>query len=154
MTKKMGWMKAGICVAAFILLNGCTTVDYVADAKSKVKAGDWSKMQTVSVVLKEYSYTPSDLRFKTGIPYKLQIQNKGMQKHYFTAEEFFKAVATRKVQSNADGEIKAPYFYALEVFPGRSLDIYFIPVKKGSYRFRCTIPGHEAKGMHGVIVIE
>jgi len=148
-----GWMKAGIYVA-IILLSGCATVDYIVDAKSRVKAADWSKMQTVSVVLEEYSYTPSNLQFKTGVPYKLQIQNKGTAKHYFTAKEFFKAIATRKVQSNADGEIKAPYFSALEVFPGRSLDLYFVPVTKGTYKLHCTITGHEAKGMHGTIVIE
>ena len=153
MTRKQGWIRAGICVAV-ILLNGCATVDYVEDASARVKAADWSKMQTVSVVMEEYSYTPSDLQFKAGVPYKLQIQNKGTAKHYFTADTFFKAIATRKVQSNADGEIKAPYFSALEVFPGRSLDLYFIPVNKGSYRLHCTITGHEAKGMHGLIVIE
>lgn len=111
-------------------------------------------METVDVVLKEYSYTPNILRFKSGVPYKLQIKNQGTVKHYFTAVEFFKAIATRKVQSNADGEIKAPYFSALEVFPGRSLDLYFVPVTKGSYKLRCTIPGHEAEGMHGTIEIE
>lgn len=154
MIKIPGQVKAGICVAVLLLLSGCTSVDYVQDANSRVQAGDWSKMQTVSVTLNEYSYTPSELRFKTGVPYKLQIQNKGSSKHYFTSEEFFKGIATRKVQSNADGEIKAPYFSALEVFPDRSLDLYFIPVKKGTYRLHCTITGHEAKGMHGVIVIE
>jgi hypothetical protein len=45
------------CVA-LILGSGCATVDYVADAKARVDAADWSKMQTVPVVLKEYSYTP------------------------------------------------------------------------------------------------
>jgi uncharacterized cupredoxin-like copper-binding protein len=57
-------------------------------------------------------------------------------------------------QSNADGEIKAPYFSALEVFPGRSLDLYAVPGKKGTYKLHCTIEGHEGKGMHGTIVIE
>ncbi len=119
-----------------------------------MKAADWEKMETVDVILEEYSYKPNELKFKTGVPYKLQIRNKGKVKHYFTAGKFFKSIATRKVQSNSDGEIKAPYFSALEVFPGRSLDLYFIPVMKGSYKLQCTIEGHEAKGMHGVIVIE
>lgn len=102
-------------------------------------------METVDVVLKEYSYTPNILRFKSGVPYKLQIKNQGTVKHYFTAVEFFKAIATRKVQSNADGEIKAPYFSALKVFPGRSLDLYFVPVTKGSYKLRCTIPARSRR---------
>lgn len=152
--KVVAWMGAAVCVAMFVFLNGCATVDYVEDAKARVEAGDWSKMETVTVVLKEFSYTPSELKFKVGVPYRLQILNKGKVKHYFTTEKFFKAIATRKVQSNADGEIKAPYFSALEVFPSRSLDLYFIPVRAGSYKLHCTIKGHEAKGMHGTIVIE
>ncbi len=140
--------------AAVVLVSGCAKVDYVADAKARVKAADWSKIQTVPVVLKEYSYTPSTLHFKADVPYKLEIQNRGTVKHYFTAEGFFKAIATRKVQSNTDGEIKAPYFSALEVFPGRSLDMYFVPVKKGTYKLHCTITGHEAEGMHGTVIIE
>ncbi len=153
MTDKTKCIVLGMSVV-LMFLSGCATVDYVADANARVKAADWDRMETVPVVLREYSYTPSELHFKTGVPYKLEIQNKGMEKHYFTAEEFFKAIATRKVQSNADGEIKAPYFSALEVFPGRSLDLYFIPVTKGTYKLHCTITEHEAKGMHGSVIIE
>ena len=151
--EKASGLTVAVC-AALVLAGGCVTVDYVADAKSKVNAANWDKMKTVEVILKEYSYSPNTLRFKTDMPYKLQINNKGTVKHYFTAEKFFKAIATRKVQSNSDGEIKAPYFSALEVFPGRSLDMYFIPVKKGTYKLHCTITGHEASGMHGTIIIE
>ncbi len=143
----------GLCLVT-VFSSGCTTVDYVSDAGDRVKAADWDNMETVEVVLDEYSFTPNVLRFKSGVPYKLQIKNRGTVKHYFTAVEFFKVIATRKVQSNADGEIKAPYFSALEVFPGRSLDLYFVPVTKGSYELHCTISGHEAKGMHGTIEIE
>jgi uncharacterized cupredoxin-like copper-binding protein len=153
MEYKAGWIAAAICMV-MVMVTGCATVDFVADANARVTAADWDKMETVSVVLKEYSYTSSTLHFNVNVPYKLQIQNDGNVKHYFTAEGFFKAIATRKVQSNADGEIKAPYFSALEVFPGRSLDLYFIPVTKGTYKLHCTITGHEAQGMFGKIIIE
>jgi uncharacterized cupredoxin-like copper-binding protein len=153
--KKGASMWGIIVVFVGLAMAGCwATGGHVTDSTARVKAADWNKMQTVDVILQEYSYRPSTLKFQTDIPYKIRILNKGTEKHYFTAEEFFKAIATRKVQSNADGEIKAPYFSALEVFPGRSLDLYFVPVKKGTYKLHCTIEGHEAKGMHGIIVIE
>ncbi len=139
---------------AAAVVAGCVPADYVSDARQRVKAADWSRMKTVKVTLTEYSYTPSKLAFKSGLPYKLEIANSGSEKHYFTAKGFFKAIATRKVQSNADGEIKAPYFTALEVFPKRSLDLYFIPVKKGTYPLLCTIKGHAEQGMTGRIAIE
>ena len=128
--------------------------NYIIDAKERVQSADWSQMEIVTVKLTEFAYSPETLVFKEGIPYKLEIKNEGTTKHYFTAEEFFKAIATRKIQSNADGEIKAPYFTAIEVFPGRSLDLYFVAVKKGNYDLLCTIKGHADNGMVGQIRIE
>jgi len=154
MKKRAGILTRVAVCASVAIAAGCASVDYVADAKVHVSAADWSKMKTVDVVLKEYSFIPEVLKFDAGTPYKLKIINTGTGKHYFTATGFFKAIATRKVQSNTDGEIKAPYFLALEVFPGRSLDLYFVPVRRGTYGLRCTIPGHEAQGMHGTIVIQ
>lgn len=149
-------MRIDVALIALVILGfiGCAGVDYVRDAPERVKAVDWSKMETVQVSLSEYTFSPSTLVFQDGIPYKLEIMNEGTMKHYFTAENFFKAIATRKIQSNTDGEIKAPYFTEIEVFPGRSLDLYFIPVKKGSYDLLCTIEGHAGKGMVGQIRID
>ena len=141
-------------VLVILVLGGCASVDYVRDAPERVQAADWSEMKTISISLTEYAFSPSTLVLQEGIPYKLEIMNKGTKKHYFVSEGFFKAIATRKLQSNTDGEIKAPYFSAIEVFPGRSLDLYFIPVQKGNYDSQCTIVGHAEKGMVGQIRIE
>ena len=145
-----------VAMGAIVILGwvGCAGVDYIRDAPERVKAADWAKMETVQASLTEYTFSPSTLVFQEGVPYKLEIMNKGTIKHYFTAEGFFKAIATRKLQSNTDGEIKAPYFTAIEIFPGRSLDLYFIPIRQGSYELLCTIEGHAGKGMVGQIRIE
>ena len=143
-----------LIILPFVLITaGLVKADYIKDASEIVKSADWSKMETVTVKLAEYTFTPSTLIFKTGTPYKLQIKNDGKQKHYFVSEGFFKAIASRKVQSS-DGEIKAPYFNAIEVFPGRSIDLYFIPVKGGDYSLICTIKGHPDLGMVGNILIK
>jgi uncharacterized cupredoxin-like copper-binding protein len=124
------------------------------NAAERVASADWSKQETVTVTMSDFAYTPESLVFREGVPTRLVIENQGSQKHYFTAEDFFRAIATRKVQSNTDGEIKAPYFTAIEVYPGRSLDLYFVPVTRGTYPLRCTIPGHAELGMRGEIRIE
>ena len=79
-------------------LQAGTTVDYVANAGEIVKAADWDKMITVTVDFDEFSYEPAELVFEVGQPYKLVLKNHGEKKHYFTAEEFYKAIATRKVK--------------------------------------------------------
>lgn len=142
-----------ITLLIFIIVTGYVAADYIKDAGERVKAANWSKMETINVKLDEYEFTPSILTFKVGIPYKLHIMNVGNQKHYFTSVGFFKAIATRKIQSS-DGEIKAPYFTAIEVFPGHAIDLYFIPVKRGNYVLLCTIKGHSDAGMVGEIRVQ
>jgi uncharacterized cupredoxin-like copper-binding protein len=132
-----------------------TDDDYIRDVSRIVAEADWNKQRTVTVELNEYRYTPEILRLQAGTPYKLELVNRGRAKHYFTAPEFFRAIATRKVQSNHDGEIKAPYFTALEMMAnGGQLDLYFVPVHKGSYQVNCTLPGHTEQGMVGNLIIE
>ena len=134
-------------------LQAGAAVDYIANAGEIVKATDWKQMKTVTVDFDEYSYEPDELVFEVGQPYKLVLKNRGEKKHYFTAEEFYKAIATRKVQSNRDGEIKAPYFTAIELMVGGQLDLYFVPVKRGEYPVFCTIKDHREEGMEGKLII-
>jgi len=147
--------KKSMIITLLILnvITGYVEADYIKDAGERVKAANWSKMETINVKLDEYKFVPAKLTFKVETPYKLHIMNVGNQKHYFTSIGFFKAIATRKIQSS-DGEIKAPYFKAIEVFPGHAIDLYFIPVKRGNYVLLCTIEGHSEAGMIGKIQIE
>lgn len=142
--------------AATFSLSGCCHYHggHVRDAADRVMAADWSAMETATVTMTDFAFNPATIVFRQGVPYRLVIENKGTQKHYFTAEGFFRAIATRKLQSNTDGEVKAPYFSAIEVYPGRALDLYFIPVTTGSYPLVCTIEGHAGLGMKGEIRIE
>lgn len=131
------------------------SADYVVDADAIVKAANWDAMETVTVHFEEDHYSFQELRFKAGTPYKLELKNGASKHHYFTAPEFFKAIATRKAMVNGQAEIKAPYFKAVEVLKeGGQLDLYFVPVKKGSYEVYCTIDDHREKGMEGQIVVE
>ncbi|WP_426415261.1 multicopper oxidase domain-containing protein [Aestuariirhabdus sp. LZHN29] len=149
------------CLAAVLLSVSlfANAADYITNASEIVSNTDWDKMETVRVIMGEKGeklfYKPQKLTFKAGQPYKLELVNKGKKKHYFTAAGFFRNIATRKVQSDKDGEIKAPYFLALEMMPkGGKLDLYFVPVTPGEYDVICTIDDHADRGMHGSITIE
>ncbi|RRJ82861.1 hypothetical protein D0544_13510 [Aestuariirhabdus litorea] len=152
-------VKTGLSVLLLGLSALAGAADYITNASEIVGKTNWETMETVRVTIGEQGdklfYKPSDLRFKAGQPYKLELVNKGKKKHYFTAESFFRNIATRKVQSDKDGEIKAPYFLALEVMPkGGKLDLYFVPVTPGEYQVICTIDDHVDRGMHGTLTIE
>lgn len=144
-------------MVAVLCLGGVNLVsaeEPVANAKEIVKAADWKSVEKVTVTFDEFSYEPKRMVFKEGKAYQLILQNTGEKKHYFTAPEFYKAIATRKVQSNKDGEIKVPYLNALELMVGGQLDLYFVPVRKGEYPVYCTTDDHQKQGMEGTLVIE
>lgn len=129
--------------------------DYIKDAASIVKAADWNKMETVVVEMGEYHYHPMDMKLKAGQPYKLELKNVGEKDHYYTAPAFFRSVAWRKLMVNKQAEIKVDYVNALEVLKkGGQLDLYVIPVNKGTYPVYCTIDDHREKGMEGTVIIE
>ncbi|MCK9984926.1 MAG: hypothetical protein AzoDbin1_01398 [Azoarcus sp.] len=131
--------------------------DPVADAAAIVKAANWDAMETITVELTEHSFTPQDLKLKAGQPYRLVIKNVGQKDHYYTATEFFKSVAWRKVQTPKPngGEIKAPYFTAVEAYKnGGSVELFFVTVNKGEFDVICTIEDHKDQGMYGKIVVE
>lgn len=136
-----------------VISAGYAAEDYVTNAGEIVNNADWEKMETVTVNLDEYSYDSESFVFKVGQAYKLQLKNTGNKKHYFTAPGFYKAIATRKVQSDRDGEIKAPYFTALELMVNGQLDLYFVPVTRGEYPVYCTIDDHRDEGMESMLII-
>ena len=127
--------------------------NWVQTATDLVSDADWDSMLTVRVDMSDFVFAPESLTLKAGQPYKLELVNTGTVKHYFTAGEFYQTVAFRKAQDNS-GEIKAPYFTAVEVFPSEQADLYLIPTKADTYRSVCTITGHEDAGMHGSIIVE
>lgn len=131
--------------------------DVVPNAADIVKSAKWDTMETVTIELTEHEFSPKNLTLKAGQPYRLVIKNTGENDHYYTAAEFFKSVAWRKIQTPRPhgGEIKAPYFTAVEVYKkGGTAELFFVTVNKGTFDVICTIDDHKDKGMIGKITVE
>jgi uncharacterized cupredoxin-like copper-binding protein len=128
-----------------------TYVENAGDFAGK-SAADWDNAELVRIELNEMSFTPSELTFEAGKPYKVELVNVGAVKHEFTAESFFASVAWRKAES-AESEIKAPFFKEIEVFAGQSVELFFVPISTGTFDLVCEIPGHLEAGMHGSIAV-
>ena len=141
-------------VLALSVAASASAGNYVENYKEIVKGADWKAMTTITVNMGEYEYDTSSLELTAGKAYKLELKNVGEKKHYFTAPEFFKNVATRKAQVNGQAEIKAAYFTALEILPGGQLDLYVVAHTKGEYPVYCTIDDHRDQGMEETIVVK
>jgi uncharacterized cupredoxin-like copper-binding protein len=135
-------------------LGHMVTGTYVANAGEIAgkSAADWSNAETIRVELDEFSFKPDNLILEAGLPYKIELVNTGAVKHEFTAGDFFKSVAWRKAQS-PESEVKAVYFTEIEVFAGKQVDLYFVPVAPGTYDLLCELEGHLEAGMRGTITV-
>jgi uncharacterized cupredoxin-like copper-binding protein len=109
-------------------------------------ATDWSQATTVNVVTTEYKFVPATLSVEQGRPYHLHLENHGNEQHEFTAPEFFKTLKMRDTTAlNADKtEIELP--------PGTTKDLFFVPGKAGKFPLRCS--DHDWAGMVGQIVVQ
>ncbi len=145
---------ATVILTGLLAMPNAHAADYIENYQQIVKDTDWKTMKTITVNMEEFAYDNDQLVFNAGQPYRLILKNAGEKKHYFTAPEFYRAVAWRKVQSNRDGEIKAPYFDAIELMVGGELELYFVPVNKGDFEVFCTIDDHRDQGMEGRLIIQ
>lgn len=139
-------------VLSLVFLSSSAVFAERPDFAKALAGADWSKMETVTVTMSEYAFSPATIVLKDGAPTRLVLKNTGKEAHYFVAEQFFRKIATRKVQGS-DGEIKAPYFTALEVYPGKMLEWFLVPRQKGVYDLLCTVKGHAEHGMKGKIEV-
>jgi len=141
-----------VVVLSLVLFTSSAIPAEGPDLAKALTGADWSKMDTVTVVMTEYAFSPSPVVLKEGVPTRLVLKNSGKEAHYFVAEQFFKAIATRKIQGS-DGEIKAPSFTAVEVYPGKVLEWFLVPARKGVFDLHCTAKGHDEHGMKGRIEV-
>jgi uncharacterized cupredoxin-like copper-binding protein len=126
-------MLASMTVALALLLAAATPLD-------------WSQAQTVTVVATEYSFAPSRLTFRAGVPYRIHLENGGKELHEFTAPAFLKTVELGNPDAlNADRT-------EVVLRPGEQKDLYLVPRQAGRYPFTCA--DHDWAGMTGEIIVE
>ncbi len=154
--------KIGLMVVAAAVLGGCAARDvvlegpqpgYVEDAAARVAAVDWSRAESVEVRLTEYAFDPRNLTFRSGKPYRLQIENVGTGSHTFVSEGFFQSIAAKQLVGG-DSAISSPILKTVAVSPKMVRELTFVAVQAGTYRLECTVPLHALFGMVGEIVIQ
>jgi uncharacterized cupredoxin-like copper-binding protein len=109
-------------------------------------AVDWSKAQTVVLLMVDDRFEPDHLSFQHGVPYRLHMANHGKDLHEFTAPEFLADALVRdqRVLANGGKEVV--------VQPGAEVDVYLVPMKAGTFRLICA--DHDWDGMVGEITVE
>ncbi len=117
----------------------------LADPAGGAVADAWSHAETIRVKMLDYSFEPSRLHLRRGVPYRLSFVNRGKELHELTAPEFLKTVELGNAEalSTANAELEMP--------PAAEKNLYLIPRLAGRYRFFCA--DHDWAGMVGEITV-
>ncbi len=131
-----------LCVlSTLILFVGCDYLLY--EDAGEVTEYDLLERRIFSLTFDEDNgLSPSDVVFQNGMLYTLEICNAGIAAAKISGKDFFQAVTVFRLES-VDGELQDPHFQSLYIYPGRSLDITFLPKRKGVFEMRSSVEGGE-----------
>jgi len=99
----------------------------------------------------DYAVSQKEYQLETGVAYQLKVSSDGQKECAFQAPEFAQSIYLRKVEAGGV-EIKATTLVELEFEDAGAAEIFFLPVKPGSYPFYCK--GLQNKGMEGRFVVK
>ncbi|WP_221793369.1 cupredoxin domain-containing protein [Aquisediminimonas sediminicola] len=130
-----------------LLMASCLASTTATAAQTNTQEAATSKAETLIVVLKDFSFTPSMFELRTGQPYVLHLINRGSGGHNFSAKAFFEAVSINPVSQNIVRNGK------IEVAKGAEIELAFIAMTPGTYKLKCSHFLHSGFGMKGRISI-
>lgn len=108
---------------------------------------DWTKAQTVTVTLSNFSFAPRQPQLQAGHAYQLHLVNAASGSHNFAARDFFgsaRVVAADQYKVQ-DGTV--------ELHGGETVDVRLIAPPAGAYDLKCTHFMHSTFGMRGKILV-
>lgn len=123
---------------------------FLREAPELVREADWNAAQTVEVRLSNYAFTPGELTFRRGQPVRLVLVNDTGSDHTFESGSFFETIAVRQL-SGPEGDLPGPWVEKVVVPERQTKELWFVPARYGAFRYACSMPGHAALGMKGVV---
>ncbi|UOQ94021.1 plastocyanin/azurin family copper-binding protein [Halobacillus shinanisalinarum] len=98
----------------------------------------------------EFTFSPNKTKIQVGERVTLSLENNGEIQHdleiiNLTVEEAEKNKTHDHGEENDNIHVHAA--------PGEEKSVSFVPVESGTYRFICTLPGHQESGMFGTIKV-
>ena len=138
----------GVSLALLLAVTSLAAANAQPDQNSGPNYVDWSKAQSVEIVMTNFTFMPKALQLRRDTPYRLHLVNNGSSDHSFDAPELFRAMITAPDdRAKVEGG-------SIEVERGKTVDVMVVPSKPGSYAFHCSHFLHTTFGMRGEATIQ
>lgn len=136
---------------ALILLSGLGGFDSIYAAGDLTRRAQALPDLLLGSEESDYSLSQNEYQLETGQAYQLKIIASGKKEYAFQAPEFATSIFLRKIEAGGV-EIKAITLTELEFEDAGEAEIFFVPIKPGTFRFYAK--GLEGKGMVGRFVVK
>ncbi len=130
-----------------------------------------AKEQKISIVLDEFSFTPTKVTLQAGVPAEIKLVNKGKVAHefqvyvtpksrvsdwdeYAMANTYFKDMGEVETEFEGTGAVAGTRVFEVEVQPSKEAELKFTPARKGTFEMACHVAGHYEAGMKGVLTVK
>ncbi|WP_408011492.1 cupredoxin domain-containing protein [Pseudalkalibacillus sp. A8] len=104
--------------------------------------------KTILIKANEYNFSPVDIKIEKGQSISILFENIGEVEHDF---EIVGLEADTSPYGHHHSQQANPVH--VHAKPGEEKNFLFTPLESGTFRFICTIPGHEESGMSGTIEV-
>ncbi len=130
-------------------------------------------VQKITITMREYTYTPSQVTVAAGTPVEITLVNKGRLKHEFMLygmpkagmmgmefhkwaddHSYFHGMRVAVEGRGIEVERKHGVLVEVQLGVGKSATVKFTPKLKGTFEFACLIAGHYEAGQKGVLVVK
>jgi uncharacterized cupredoxin-like copper-binding protein len=142
----------------------------VASLAVGVAAAAGPRARDITIVLREYSFTPATITLRAGVPVKLILANQGTRDHefqlysvptdsprdwnrYAMTHSFFQNMGEIDVALPGQAEIGVTSLFKVHIAPGASVTIWFTPQARGVFAMASHDPGRAEKGLKGTVVV-
>lgn len=129
--------------------------------------------QKVTIVMRDFSYTPAKVTLQVGVPAELTFVNKGKLAHEWMLYDTPKGMGMMGGENGHEWVEKTNYFHMvpvtaaggkvtrhgadfmeLKVAAGATATVKFIPTRKGTFEMGCMVEDHYEAGQHGVLIVK
>lgn len=124
-------------IAGLIAL-GLAVLLAVAIGNASRGSGNDPSTGSAEIVMEDLRFTPNQLNAKVGVPLRVRITNRGLERHDLNFPS-----------------LHMPGLEGVEsiVEPGGTRSITLQFDTPGTHTFICTLPGHAAAGMTGAVIV-
>ena len=145
----MSFLKA--TTLATVLLCGMAGIDAVHAAGDLTTKPERLADLIMGSEQSDYSFSEKSYQLQTGSSDRLNVISNGQKECAFQAPQFMQSIYLRKVEAGGI-EVKAVMLTELEFEDAGQAEMFFVPIKPGSYPYFCK--GLESKGMQGEFVVK